>query len=235
MRHAGVFGSVSKRMPVKRIVCLANSRKFSGRCIAGKELRDAGQGEWIRPVSAREHQEVSEYERQYQNGNDPQPLHVIDIPLIERAPTAYQRENWLLDPDAYWVMVRALAPHDLAALTDPVGRLWINGSSTYNGTNDKVPIAAAVGLNYSLRLIQVDGVTLNVFDAGFDRSKRRVQAGFFHGGMYYALWVTDPRYEREYLARPNGEYELGPCFLTISLGEEYKGDCYKLVAAIIPL
>ena len=38
---------------VKRIVCLANSRKRGGRCVAGKELlADGRAGGWIRPVSA---------------------------------------------------------------------------------------------------------------------------------------------------------------------------------------
>ena len=50
---------------VKRIVCLANSRKLHGRSVAGREWIDGHSGRWIRPVSAREHQEVSEYERQY--------------------------------------------------------------------------------------------------------------------------------------------------------------------------
>jgi len=45
---------------VKRIVCLANSRKLQGRCIAGREIVQGKPGAWIRPVSAREHEEVSE-------------------------------------------------------------------------------------------------------------------------------------------------------------------------------
>ncbi len=49
----------------KRIVCLANSRKLQGRCIAGRELVSGKPAAWIRPVSDREHEEVSEYERQY--------------------------------------------------------------------------------------------------------------------------------------------------------------------------
>ena len=86
----------------KRIVCLANSRKLHGRCVAGIELVDFRRAGWIRPVSAREHQEVSEYERQYQDGSDPRLLDVIDVPLLEHHPKDYQQENWLLDPKYYW-------------------------------------------------------------------------------------------------------------------------------------
>jgi len=51
---------------VKRMVCLANSRKLNGRCVAGRELVAGQPTGWLRPVSEREHEEVSEYERQYE-------------------------------------------------------------------------------------------------------------------------------------------------------------------------
>lgn len=90
---------------VKRIVCLANSRKLNGRCVAGKELAGGRPGGWVRPVSAREHEEVSEYERQYEDGSDPRVLDTMDVPLLDPRPRGYQQENWLLDPDQYWVKV----------------------------------------------------------------------------------------------------------------------------------
>ncbi len=49
----------------------------------------------------------------------------------------------------------------------------------------------------------------------------------------YAFWVTAPEYEKQYLAKPDGNYKAGKCYLTISLGEPYEGFCYKLIAAII--
>ena len=67
----------------------------------------------------------------------------------------------------------------------------------------------------------------------FGNNKRRVQGHFQHARQLYKLWVTDPRFERAYLARPNGTYDISECYLTISLGEPYRDACSKLIAAII--
>ena len=67
----------------------------------------------------------------------------------------------------------------------------------------------------------------------FGNSKRRVQGRFRHAGVQYALWITDPGYEGKYLAKRDGTYELDNCYLTISLGEPYQGNVYKLIAAVI--
>jgi hypothetical protein len=221
---------------VKRIVCLANSRKLNGRCIAGKELLGGRSVGWIRPVSAREHEEVSEYERQYEDGSDPQVLDIIDVSLLDPRPKSYQQENWLLDPGNYWVKVGRASWSDLQRLADPVEPLWINGHRTYNGLNDKIPLSLADALESSLRLVRVDHLVLSVFKPheAFGNPKRRVQGQFRHGGMEYWLWVTDPGYERAYLGKPDGDYEIGESFLTISLGEPFNDNCYKLIAAIIP-
>ena len=220
---------------VKRIGCLANSRKLYGRCIAGREWSDARAGRWIRPVSERAGQEVSEYERQYEDGSDPRVLDVIDVPVLEARPKDWQTENWLLDPGYYWEKAGRLSWFDLPAFADPVAPLWIDGHHTYKGRNDKIPLEATGSLVDSLRLIHVDGIRLVVGRPGeaFGNNKRRVQGRFWHAGREYALWVTDPGCERTWLARLDGEYELDECYLTVSLGESYQGACYKLIAAII--
>ena len=220
---------------VKRIVCLANSRKLHGRCVAGREWADGWAGPWIRPVSEREGGEVSEYERQYEDGSDPRVLDVIDVPMLEPRPSDYQTENWLLDSTRYWKKVGRMSWFDLPALADPVEPLWIDGIGTYHGRNDKVPLESVGSLDSSLRLIQVDRVRLDVFSPGeaFGNRKRRVRGRFTHAGTEYALWVTDPVQERRYLAKLDGAYMLDACYLTVSLGEPYEGACYKLIAAII--
>ena len=224
---------------VKRIVCLANSKKMSGRCVAGREVTAAGAGQWIRPVSERPSEEVSENERQYEDGSDPQLLDVIDVPLIRHVPHACQTENWLLDPALYWRRVRRADWNDLQDYVENPSGLWINGHSTYHGEHDEIPLDEADKLSCSLFLIRVSSVDLCVFapSEAFGNPKRRVQARFQHHGVRYSLWVTDPHIEREFLARKDGNYSLGECCLTISLGEPYRTKGaeyrYKLVAAII--
>lgn len=221
---------------VKRMVCLANSRKPNGRCIAGKELLGGDHpGGWIRPVSAREDQAVSEYERQYSDGSDPQVLDIMGVPLLERLPKRYQQENWLLDPARDWEKVGRADWADLARLADPVEPLWIDGNHTFHGLNDRISLSETDTLQSSLRLLHVDKLTLSVFMPGeaFGDFKRRVQGHFRHGAKEYRLWVTDPRYEQEYKARPDGQHQLGESFLTVSLGEPKDGACYKLIAAIV--
>ena len=110
---------MSRQVTPKRIVCLANSRKLSGRCIAGKEILDNGSpGGWVRPVSDRSSEEVSEYERQYEDGSDPSVLDVIEIPILEARPKTYQQENWLLDPEYYWEKIDRISWDDLGRLSD---------------------------------------------------------------------------------------------------------------------
>ncbi len=223
-------------MPVtKRIVCLAMSRKHSGRCVAGREVEGSSAGQWIRPVSDRPNEEVSEYERQYEDGRDPRVLDVIEVPLLAPRPKGYQSENWLLDPESYWKKVGQLEAKYLDDYLAPVGPLWTDGASTFHGMNNQISLDDAETLDSSLALVRVSGIDLKVFVPGakFGDSKRRVDASFNHAGVPYRLRITDPEFERRFLAQPNGEYELGPCYLTVSIGEPFKGDVYKLIAAII--
>lgn len=126
--------------------------------------------------------------------------------------------------------------NELGSLVDPRDSLWDNSSSTWNGKSDRIIASVAEYLTDSLRLIYIDRLKLSVFAPGrdFGNPKRRVQARFRHLSHEYRLWVTDPVYERRYLQGLDQDYELGECYLTISIGEPMNdGSCYKLVAAII--
>ena len=163
----------------KRIVCLANSRKHSGRCVAGKELTQNPQlGDWVRPVSARPKQELSLAEQRYTNGEEAQLLDVIDIILEQAVPSGHQVENHLVDTAHRWVKVGVLAWHDLDAALDQFnGSLWVDGHSSYNGTNDRIPLAQCAEVGSSLVLMEVENLVLSVALEGL-QPKRTVGHAF---------------------------------------------------------
>ena len=216
---------------VKRIVCLANSRKGGDRCVAGREILAGGHpGPWIRPVSNRPNDAISEYERQYQDGSEPHVLDIVDVPVIKARPIEYQRENWLLDPERHWELVRRLAPSDLVRFATREAELWVSGYSSAEGENDRIPSSIAIKLPSSLRLIRVDRMELSVrtHDSG-----RRVRGRFRYAKTGYSLRVTDPACEQRHEDLDDGDYPVGESYLTVSLGEPYNGYSYKLIAAVI--
>ena len=77
----------------KRLVCLANSAKPRGSCIAGIELTSTGYRGWIRPVSARPKAELAWLECLMEGGLMPRPLDIIDIPFLSPAPHHHQVET----------------------------------------------------------------------------------------------------------------------------------------------
>lgn len=220
----------------KVILCLANSRKTSGRCLAGKEFGEGKIGNWIRPVSAREKGELSEEDRRFENGKDPTLLDIVEIPMTEPKPHGYQTENHLIDDQYYWINKgRATLDQARKALDKIEGPLWDNCSSSYNGLHDRVAEEAASKLRDSLKLIEVKDLVIEVAVEGenFGSGKRKVRGHFSLNGHEYKLVITDPVVERRYFEGENGTFKIGNAVLCISLGEAFGGFAYKLIAAVI--
>ncbi len=222
-------------LTVKRIVCLANSRKMAGRCVAGKELAEDGHGgNWIRPVSNRENESISERERCYADGNDPDLLDLIEVPLLNPRPKGYQQENWLLNASRQWRKVGRLSSDDLPQLADPEAPLWANGFTSRGGENDQVPVDVAAAHNTSLRLVRVKDLTVIVSEPSRLSANYPILRGrFSHCGDTYCFRITDPVSESGSVNLPYREYPVGERYLTVSLGEPFEGHAYKLIAAII--
>jgi hypothetical protein len=219
----------------KGLVCLANSRKYNGRCIAGIDIFDRS-NRWIRPVSNRPGEEVSEVERQYRDGTEPRVLDIISVRLARSRPKSFQQENWLLDDTARWQRGGRIGWHVLHTLEERSESLWVNDFHSSGGVNDRVPVEHERALVGSLKLIRVASVTIQVETPYSPSASKRLtmRARFRHEGSVYTLRVTDPVYEQKFQVDGPGEYRLGESFLTVSLaGEEFEGYFYKLVAAII--
>jgi hypothetical protein len=92
-----------------QLICLANSWKRKGRCIAGIEPTTA---QWIRPVSKLDDGQIP-VDAQLINGRDIELLDVVDIPLAEVGPDfGFENENrWILPGP--WRRVGRVQPTDL--------------------------------------------------------------------------------------------------------------------------
>ena len=217
----------------KTIVCLANSRKNGGRCVAGREWNDGQPGDWIRPISERPGEELQK-SWLYSYGGDPTPLDIVRMPLIEPRATEYQPENWLFDPEAVWRKCGSVGWDELHKMADPIADLWSIGLSSKHGKNDI--IRPAKKFDSTLRLVRVQGLQISVsWDwVGRGKRQRQVRANFMYHNQEYGLKVTDAHFEREFKKKGDGEYEIGECYITISIVGPYaNGNRFGLIAAII--
>jgi len=89
-----------------RIICLANSYKPQGRCIAGIDIDI---NEWVRPVSRRTKAIHDERFIDGITGNEPDLLDLLEIPIGEEAPDqGCQPENRYLN-NGVWRRIRHLS------------------------------------------------------------------------------------------------------------------------------
>jgi hypothetical protein len=226
-------GKASDPGMTKDVVCLANSRKYSGFCFAGKEISPNGFGSWVRPVSAREKGELSDLEISLDNNEIPKLLDIVTIKFKGHRPHLYQSENYLISC-AQWKWKKKLNPSLVPELCDDVPQLWINGYSSFRGFNDRIPYELATKkISSSLVLVKAEELIVQVVEGKTNCSKK-CRADFSYRRNKYNLAITDPRIEEWCSTKQFGCY---PCrktpYLTISIGEPFEGYCYKLVASII--
>jgi hypothetical protein len=209
---------------------------MSGRCLAGKEVEGQQLGAWVRPVSGREHQEISEQDRSYEDGQLAQLLEIISIPMLEPIPGTYQSENHLIGDQWYWSKLGVATWAQVDAAVDRIdGPLWLNGYSSGKGINDRIPSLEAAKLQTSLLLIRPTELRICVAPKGDWNApeKRSVRTRFSLNGCQYNIGLTDPKITRHYLRGNDGTFSIADALLCISLGEQFNDYVYKLAAALI--
>jgi hypothetical protein len=225
----------------KSFICLAKSIKTRGYCFAGKEYIGAsGPGNWIRPISQRETEEIKETECECKNSTILRPLDIISFQYKRYKPNLFQCENILIDDGYYWNKIGTYPVDELETLCDKPDTLWALGHSTYYGSNDKVPSEIMEISSGSLYLIKAENVRIVVNREGrnFGDPSKKVRASFFYNRTNYALKVTDPDIKGKYLALDEGTYPLSSgskaIYICVSLALPYTdGFCYKLAASIL--
>lgn len=197
------------------ILVLANSVKHKQHCVAGKYLAN---GQWVRPVSSETGRELSHNQAKYQNPYGTfivKPLQKILMRFSRHVPLSHQPENYLID-DTVWTQNYSINLNEINNHLDRPNDLW--------GEGHLVPyIQIQLGttkIEQSLYLVKVENIQLYMKD-----DKRK--ASFTYNGIEYELPVTDPNF-----GNLVDDFSGIMGVLCISLGEEFRGNCYKLVATI---
>ena len=191
------------------IICLANSYKHGGRCIAGIELKT---GKWVRPVSNIEGKAITRDVRLIQ-ASEPRPRDVLEIPLGNCGPhEGCQPENVLLRPGRWTKLDRVTEYFLLRYCQD-------NKIILHNHDNQVSPEHFKRIPRSQWRSLQLVHIT-NVRFLSDDRGKWRAHFKDGHG-FPLALKVTDPIILDKLC---NDESISSDCILTVSLATPWKPD-----------
>lgn len=215
-----------------RFICLANSRKMAGRCVAGLRLdRD----EWVRPIS----EEGALLRRHYvlDDGNEPALLDIIEVNVSEHRPKPYQPENWLLE-NKQWKLIKRLNPKEAYTLLE---RSLVSTPDLFGNTSDRVPLAGLQKNPVPESLVLIKPTDVSWYITRSVRGKRQTRALFSVSRVTYDLPITDPVWEQRLKNLDLGVHSKGAVdirpddilLFTISLGGPFEGQCYKLIAGII--
>lgn len=215
----------------KTFICLANSKKYGERCIAGVEIvdfngsnysvvRQEAQPKWVRPVSSTTHGAVSA-------GLVAKVglLDVVELEMISEQPKGYQSENILFDERSLKVIGR------LSWESNSVAQFQHNSLTQLFGNNDRAVHIHAIGqVNHSLTLIKPESVRFNAVT--YPNGNSQLRSAFLFGGIKYDLPITDIAFCARYYKNPRDFSKYSEIFFTISLGVEFNDFHYKLIAAV---
>lgn len=228
-------------MPQFEMLCLANSRKYGARCVAGLLY---GGGGWIRPIGTTEMGALTPTECSYQDGTEPRVLDRISLELLEPCPEWHQPENWRITSGRWQ---RLASPERSVRLRHFQKRLVV-GPELLGSRDDRIScdtFSAQYPAAASLALILPEQIRWSVRLTS-NRSCQ-VRTHFLLGDTHYNLAVTDPVWEKqcgklEELEKRYTTEEVGfmlrpdeRLLLTVSLGQPFNGYRYKLAAAVFAI
>jgi hypothetical protein len=210
------------------LLCLANSKKYSERCIAGIEveqrdgaytpLEKEGKPKWLRPVSASQFGSVV-----LKSVNHIDLLDIIEIEVKKFCPEGCQSENILFDEKSIRkVGSITLSAENLDRFTDmrQITLFGNRGKAVSEQHTDK--------LSHSLTFIKIK--KYKIYRRESDIQMRMVFE-FQHNS--YDLPVTDTDFIKKYNDDETLLDNAGNIYLTVSLGMNHKGWHSKLIAGIL--
>ena len=215
----------------KYFICLANSYKHGGRCIAGVEVlwdgekskvvRDkSGIAKWIRPIS----KETTTGEIPNHQASLINVLDVVRLEGVVPCPSHAQQENVYFQAMTFTGKHYAITSQLLQRFMDEKHRHVF-----YNFGKAVLPFDYRQG-SHSILLIRVEHAEVYA-DEGYS-GQVRYRISFIYHGHQYDFPITDPCYQTELRLGQRATGQKGTMFITCSLGLEYEGAHFKLAATV---
>ena len=215
----------------KHFICLANSYKRGGRCVAGVEIdvdadnrwsvrKDTtGKPIWIRPI-----------DRQTEYGEIPEGVaHFLPLLSVVRLTDVIPCPQHAHSEDVYFDSMFPIGkvlpyPEVMWQLADYVHPVLFYDSEY------SISIDAYNRGDYSLMLIHPESFSFHL-----DPTKARAKyfMTFRYNGVTYDFSVTDPYFYAYINQNPDALESLSDVYLVLSLGLEYEERHHKLIAAVI--
>lgn len=217
----------------KYFICLANSYKRGGRCIAGVEVVPKGNAgwmlvhndddipRWIRPIARTIYGEIPNFV-----GETIKILSIVKLTNVVPCQEKAHSEN------VYYSRMEQC--NDVISQDSSVVNQLIDTKhqSLFHNRGRAVSAEMLAVINYSLMLIQPDKASAYI-DENREKSKNRMK--FTYYGVVYDFPITDPSFIECLKKNPDKFANINDVYLTLSLGLEYEGWHHKLVAGVIIL
>lgn len=215
----------------KHFICLANSYKHGGRCIAGIEVvpqsdgsltivrHDDGRPRWIRPVSMSANGEIPNH-----LAESFKIFSLVKLTEVEPCPDKAHTE------DVHCSRME-ICPFELLPTKAFLNQLLdTQHQAVFYYRGKAIPATIIDRLNYSLMLIQPENVSAYC-DEERENSKYRMKFTYF--GSNYDFPITDPVFLEQFKKSPEKYTDLNGVYLVLSLGIEFEGFHFKLVATVV--
>tara|TARA_B100001250_G_C19804016_1_gene792406 strand:+ start:1233 stop:1859 length:627 start_codon:yes stop_codon:yes gene_type:complete len=206
-----------------RFLCLSNSWKEKGRCLAGLKMGPDNKiykSSWIRPVYRTEHEQIpSKFASEFKH------FDIIKFDVDnDYSRNDYQSENIMVKDDS---LIKVGTTEN--AFSSYIVKICEN--SRYNnifGNSEKsIDDKDIHKLDYSLMLLSVNNFAIT---KGYNLQKRLV---FHFKGSNYDFPITDPFFQKAHTKDESILDNVAEIYILISLGVSFNSKCYKLIASIL--
>jgi len=211
-----------------KLLCLANSYKEGGKCLAGIQL-DAqnrpllwyDRPRWIRPICETTFGQVPNY-----LCAEAMILDIIEIDNAEVSETGYQPENTTFDKDS----IRIVGKLERDILDEICDNKII--TKIFGNTGNAITKEAIDEVGYSLMFLKIN--RFQIREKNREHHKRpQLRFNFMYRGQWYNFPITDPDFLLKYALNNKLLDGISSVHVVLSISVPFNDAYYKLVGTII--